>query len=83
MAQRLYIDEKQAADVLADLTAEGLIAYDEITASYRYAPADATESEMIDRLAELYSRALVAVTNLIHSRSAQLFAEAFKLRKDL
>jgi hypothetical protein len=40
---------------------------------------------MLDRLAGIYARNLVDVTNLIHSktsRKAQQFADAFKWRKD-
>ena len=40
---------------------------------------------MIDRVAETYTRQLVDITNLIHSKTskkAQQFADAFKWRKD-
>jgi hypothetical protein len=81
MAQGLYIDEHSAAAVLAELAAGDLVVGDSAAATYRYAPPPPL-AEMMDRLADLYARALVTVTNLIHGRSAQLFADAFKLRKD-
>jgi hypothetical protein len=49
------------------------------------ATASPTACSLIDRLAELYSRQLVQVTTLIHSkldRKAQQFANAFTWRKD-
>lgn len=82
VAQRLYTDEKSAATVLDELVAARLVTCQPTTAVYRYAPATPAQSQMVDRLADLYSRALVAVTNLIHGRSAQMFADAFKFRKD-
>jgi hypothetical protein len=82
MARRLYIDEPSAAAVLNHLTEIGFVAFEAEAAAYRYAPASPAQSEMIDRLADLHAHALVAVTNIIHGRSAQLFADAFKFRKD-
>ena len=80
LARRLYIDDKTAADVLRDLTTCQLAAGNDPATGYRYEPG--ANAEMVDRVAQLYARALVAVTNLIHGRNAQLFADAFKLRKD-
>jgi hypothetical protein len=39
---------------------------------------------MIARLADVYARHLIPVTNLIHSKPRRIreFADAFKLRKD-
>jgi hypothetical protein len=40
---------------------------------------------MVDRLAELYSKYLIPVTHLIHSKPqtrVREFADAFKLRKE-
>ena len=40
---------------------------------------------MLERLAEIYAKHLVPVTNLIHSKPKpriQEFADAFRLRKD-
>jgi hypothetical protein len=52
--------------------------------AYRYA-AEAPLAAMIDKLAAAYAENLVGIANLIHDRtqrSAQRFADAFKLRKD-
>lgn len=82
IARNLYIDERTAAVVLRDLTSIGLAVADDTTAAYHYAPSSDGNAQLVDRLADLYAHALVAVTNLIHGRSAQLFADAFKFRKE-
>lgn len=86
VAQRLYMPEKAASALLADLqAAEMVIVSEPQTPAYRYGPASEELRQMIDRLADTYSQQLVAVTNLIHSKTskmAQQFADAFKLRKD-
>lgn len=87
VAARLYVPERQAAEVLAGLAAAG-IAHGEApgeTALFRYAPATTELRERLDALAQAYSANLVGVTHLIHSRidkRAQQFADAFRLRKD-
>ena len=51
---------------------------------YRYRPNSKELKVMLDRLAEIYARHLVPVTNLIHSKPKsriQEFADAFQLRK--
>jgi len=92
LAERLYIGEKVAAVLLDDLCRAGMAqrcGEDEDAPSleprYRYQPATAILRATIDDLAELYSRRLVDISNLIHSkleRKAQQFADAFRLRKD-
>ena len=86
LAKRLYISEKQTSEVLAHLCLEGLI----IAAGgepplYRYQPISRELRRMVDRMADIYARHLVPVTNLIHSKPktrVQEFADAFRLRKD-
>lgn len=87
VAERLYIGEKTASNVLRDLClahmAAGCGAAGAL--SYRYQPATQALRATIDNLADLYARRLVEVTHLIHSsteRKAQQFADAFKWRKD-
>jgi hypothetical protein len=73
LAQRLYLNASACDALLQQLHAAG------ITAS---APGMA---QMLDRLALVYARHLVAVTTLIHSKTnkkAQVFADAFVWRKD-
>jgi hypothetical protein len=91
-AARLYVAEREAAEVLTALAAAGIAgiagiargeSHDE-TALFRYAPATDELRERLDALAQAYSANLVGVTHLIHSRTdkrAQQFADAFRLRK--
>ncbi|MDN4053922.1 hypothetical protein QPK32_12615 [Massilia sp. YIM B02763] len=87
LARRLYVREKTADTLLADLCTAGMVARcpPPDTDCFRYAPVPESLRERIDRLADLYSTHLVEVTHLIHSsldRKAQQFADAFKWRKD-
>jgi hypothetical protein len=86
LAQRLYVREKMAEGLLADLCAAGMAAPSgECADAYCYRPDGAALAMRIDRLADLYATHLVEVTLLIHSsldRKAQQFADAFKWRKD-
>jgi hypothetical protein len=85
LAQRLYVREKTAEGLLADLCRARIAVPSRDAGAFRYAPADAGMRERIDRLADVYATHLVEVTHLIHSsldRKAQQFADAFKWRKD-
>jgi hypothetical protein len=84
VAKRLYIAEQEAAPLLANLCEQRLILLGE-SGEHVYQPASADLTQMVDRLAEIYTRQLVPVTNLIHSKPRtriQEFADAFRLRKD-
>lgn len=56
------------------------------TMSVHYAPQRPELQAMIDRLADIYPRQIVAVSELIHSKArhnrAQQFADAFVLRRE-
>jgi hypothetical protein len=83
LARRLYVPESQGAELLALLGDSGVAAGEGEAGRVRYAPS-AELSGLIDRLAQAYSRDLVVVTELIHSRidrRAQRFADAFRFRK--
>jgi hypothetical protein len=88
VAERLYIGDKVAHDVLVDLCRAGMIAPREPAdgvIDYRYQPSSDAMGALIDRLAALYGSHLLEVTYLIHSaldRKAHLFADAFKWRKE-
>jgi hypothetical protein len=87
LARRLYVREKTADGLLADLCKARFATPCPRSGpgGYRYAPADAELRERIDQLADLYATHLVEVTHLVHSsldRKAQQFADAFKWRKD-
>jgi hypothetical protein len=81
VSDRIYLDEAAAVRILARLAACGLcVTSDNV---YRYGAA-AHQGEIVDRLAELYARFLIPVTNLIHNKPARIqqFANAFLFRKD-
>jgi hypothetical protein len=79
-ARRLYINDREAQDVLGGLCNEGLISRD--VNAYRYAPP-AEKSKLVDRLAEAYARHLIPVTNIIHQKPGRIreFADAFKFKR--
>jgi len=84
LASRLYVSERQAAEVLAALREGQVVEQLPGGAGWRYAP-EPRVAAMLDELARSYRSNLVEVTALIHSRTgrmAQQFADAFKLRKD-
>ena len=85
LGQRLYIPEKNAEALLQELTEVEMLIYDGDTQTYRFSPASAALRELIDKLAVVYTKNIVEISNLIHSKSSsqvQQFADAFKLRKD-
>lgn len=81
-ARRLYTTEQEVAEVLARLCADGLLSVS--NGFYRYDCATPEERNLVDRLADIYSRQLIAVTNMIHAKPRRIrqFADAFRLRKD-
>jgi hypothetical protein len=85
VARGLYTNWQQAEDVLARLYLLGFLARKESSPpTYRYQPDSPELAEMVDRVGEIYSKYLIPVTNLIHSKpetKVQQFADAFKLRK--
>lgn len=86
VAKRLYIDDEQASKVLARLREEELLVPEPGQSfAYRYEPGSPVLSQMVDRVAKIYAKHLVPITNLIHSKPksrVQEFADAFKFRKD-
>jgi hypothetical protein len=84
LGARLYVGEKRAAQLLAELGDMG-VAAELDDQSYRYAPASPELAAMLDVLADTYARQLVAVTHLIHhdaDAKAKQFAAAFRFRKE-
>jgi len=82
LARRLYVPERTAVELLAQLRDSGVARPDGDAVQYAPEPALAA---VLDRLAQAYATDLVAVTGLIHSRldrRAQQFADAFRFRKD-
>jgi hypothetical protein len=81
-AKRLYASEEETAGVLTQLCEDGLLSADE--GVYRYDCATADLRSIVDRLADVYSRHLIPVTNIIHAKPRRIrqFADAFRFRKD-
>lgn len=86
VSQRLYLSDNHAKSLLAELEAGGVLIADENPpTSYHYHPKTQLLREEIDRLATIYTKNLVEVSNLIHAKTnkkAQQFADAFIWRKD-
>ncbi len=79
--QRLYVSTLVAAHILKALQERGFLA--ETNGRYHYAPESPELGEGVDQLAAAYSRHLVTVTEMIHSkpsRNVRDFAKAFRMR---
>jgi hypothetical protein len=84
IASRLYVSIARAEVALETLERLGAIASDGEN-GFVYAPKSEDTSAVLDVLEICYSQHLVEVTKLIHSaetRSAQDFADAFRIRKE-
>lgn len=85
VARRLYLNEKAAQGLLDQLYAAGVVtAGGDGGSTFCYAPQSEHMRSMIDGMAEVYSRNLIGVSNLIHSKTdtkARQFADAFVFRK--
>ncbi len=86
LAQRLYTSPQQTEEVVSHLHSLGFLGVKEgDTPAYNYQPLSPKLAELVDRIADAYSKYLIPVTNLIHSKPqsrVQQFADAFKLRKE-
>ena len=86
VAKRLYVDDRQAHAALARLVEEKLLVTRPNDPTRFLCSSGAPELKtLFDRVSEVYSKQLVPVTNLIHSKPktrVQEFADAFKFRKD-
>jgi hypothetical protein len=82
VAERLYITEGEAIDLLSRLNDGGFLVVN--AGSYRFGPRSAEHQQMADRVAEAYSRHLITITNLIHGKPRRIreFSDAFKFRRD-
>lgn len=81
IAARLYVGEDEIRDMLTQLCSNGFLSCKDDVFHYDCAPA---LQPTVDRLAEVYRRHLIPVTNAIHSKPRRIreFANAFKFRKD-
>jgi hypothetical protein len=80
-AKRLYAAEPEIVEALARLSEDGFLTVADTR--YRYDVSSEQRHE-VDRLAAVYSRHLIAVTNMVHAKPRRIreFADAFKFRKD-
>jgi hypothetical protein len=81
IAARLYAGKDEIRDVLVQLCADGLLSCkDDVFQFARFPESEA----MVARLADIYRKHLIPVTNLIHTKPRRIreFANAFKFRKD-
>lgn len=82
LAARLYVATATAERLSAELEQASLVRVEATGA--RYAPQSDDVRDTVDRLAAVYARNVVAVSQLIHStmdRKASQFANAFRMRK--
>jgi hypothetical protein len=81
-AARLYTSEQETAALLARLCADGFLTVE--NGAYRYGCQRDGQQQVVDRLADLYARELIPVTNLVHAKPRRIreFADAFKLTKE-
>jgi hypothetical protein len=86
LAGRLYISVQDTTILLERLRADDfLVALQNPPCSYQYHPASNELAQMVDRVADLYNKYLIPITNLIHAKPrtrVQEFADAFRLRRE-
>jgi hypothetical protein len=82
LAQRLYVSDGEASDLLRRLNDDGFLIVNE--GSYRFGPQSTERRQMADRLADAYSQHLIPITNMIHGKPRRIreFSDAFKFRRD-
>jgi hypothetical protein len=71
VAQRLYITEQETSAVLKRLCDQGIVMVNgngNEPLLFQYRPKSVELARMIDRMAEVYKKQLVPITNLIHSK---------------
>lgn len=82
IAKRLYTNERDVEPALARLCADRLLVFND--GIYRYGPEQEDRRLVVDRLAAIYARQLIRVTNMIHAKQRRIreFADAFRFRRD-
>lgn len=70
VARRLYASDGEIAELLARLCQGGLLRSN--NGLFRYDGASAAQRAAIDRLAAIYSRHLIPVTNMIHDKPPRI-----------
>lgn len=82
ISRQLYIDEAVCAELLQGLTRQGLVIKKDARYSFYCDPADVEST--VRMVQEHYTKHLIPVTNLIHSKPNRIqeFANAFKINKE-
>jgi len=85
VAERIYSTEEFSAAVLAKLTESGFITTDDMSpALFQYQPRNQELARMLDQVAEVYTKYLIPVTEIVHKKSRRNIeglAQAFKFKK--
>jgi len=84
VAARLYVGDQDALELLQELHQAGMAERAE-DGGFLYRPRSGELAGTVDELARTYTRHLVGITDLIHSRlekRARQFADAFRWRKE-
>ncbi|MBU6463597.1 MAG: hypothetical protein KGI99_07300 [Bradyrhizobium sp.] len=81
LATRLYAGRAEMTDALASLGKDGFLSSE--NGLYTFAPRPELRP-VVDMLANAYSRHLIPITHIIHSkpRRVQAFSDAFRIRKE-
>jgi hypothetical protein len=86
VAERIYLSEEVTASWLVKLTNKGFITADGMSpATFRYELHNQAQALLVDRLAEVYAKYVVPVTELVHKKSLRNIeglSEAFKFKKE-
>lgn len=85
LAKRVYIAPEAADIILQSLLRRGFVIKTEEAGvpTYRYGPRSDDLASAVDSLADCYSKYLIPITNLLHSKpgsAVQHFADAFRFR---
>ena len=82
VGKRLYVSPEMASNLLDRLHSDGFLSND--NGMFQYGCAEPDLENMVDKVAEIYARQLIPMTNLIHSKASRIreFADAFKVRRD-
>lgn len=84
VARALYVSDRVVVELLGLAAENGVLGQQE-DGAWRYQPRDEALAQAWDQFAACYAANLIGVTQLIHSgthKSAQLFADAFKIRRE-
>lgn len=86
IAARVYVSPDTARRILQDLARAGLLKSGNADPSgYLYAPSTEINAELVPRLAAVYTRHLVRIASLIHSKTSPAvreFARAFQIKSE-